>query len=45
MRRFEPKRHASVILIAANDLAERPGTGRVAGVRSFAALGTTVVEG
>ena len=45
MRRFEPKKHASVILSEAKDLAERPDTDRVAGVRSFAALRTTDGEG
>jgi hypothetical protein len=45
MRRFEPKKHESVILSEAKDLAERPDTGRVAAVRSFAALGTTAGEG
>ena len=35
---------SSVILSAAKDLTERSGTGRVAGVRSFAALRTTREE-
>jgi len=37
---LEPTRHVRVILSGAKDLTERSGTGRGAGVRSFAVLRT-----